>query len=171
MKPIKISVVEDNNVFRTALTADIQGVFSGRELKIGSFSSGEDCLRAMEESKPDIVILDYNLNSNDPAAKNGIQVLNAIKKKYEAISVIMLTGEDKLEIAVQAFRQGASDYVVKTETQFRKINYALLNQFRIMELKYQATRYRFLVLGLVLSIAVLVGSVLAVQVFAPDLLR
>jgi len=171
MKPIRISVVEDNSLFRTALKSDIESVFSNREINVTSFATGEECLKSMEKQYPDIVILDFNLNSNDTAAINGLQVLSAIKKKNEQTSVIMLTSEDKLDIALQSFKSGASDYVVKTDTKFRKINYALMNQFKILEVKNSAKIYKYMAFGLVSCLAVLIGGVVAIQIFSPSLLH
>lgn len=171
MKAINISIVEDNNLFRLALKSDIETVFASRVLNIRSFDSGEACMKSMKEQQPDIVILDYHLNGNDTNAANGSQVLNSIKKINPEICVIMLSSNDNIDVALQSFKSGASDYVVKTETQFRKINYSLMNQFKIMEAKSVANRYKYMIFGLLICVALLTGGVIAIQIFSPALLR
>ncbi len=168
---INISIVEDNNLFRISLKSDIETTFSNQQLAIRSYATGEDCMSTLKDFKPNIVILDYNLDSNNTSAANGIKILDAIKRIDSEISVVMLTSQDNIEIALQSFKHGASDYVVKTETKFRKINYALQNQFKIIEANKNAARYKYLVAGMGLCVALLAGGVIAIQIFAPNLLR
>jgi DNA-binding NarL/FixJ family response regulator len=169
--PINIFIVEDNNVFKLALKADIESSFSNIPMTIHSFETGEACMEKFSTEKPNVVILDYHLNSNHPEAADGIKVLNWIKKESPDTNVIMLTGEDHIDIALRSFKAGASDYIVKTETKFRKINYSLYNLFKIMEAKTEAKRYKQIAVGLFLSIALLVIGVIAVQIFNPFLLK
>lgn len=124
-----------------------------------------------KKKKPQVVILDYHLNSKYPDAANGIKVLNWIKKVNMETDVIMLTSDDNIDIAVLSLKHGASDYVVKTETKFRKINYSLFNLFKMIEAKKEAKGYKRLVGLMVLCIALMVGAVIAIQIFAPSLLK
>jgi hypothetical protein len=83
----------------------------------------------------------------------------------------MLTGDDHIDIALKSFKHGASDYVVKTDTQFRKIIYTLFNLFRIMEAKNETRRYKFLVAGLFLCIVLIVGVVITFQIYNHSFFR
>jgi two-component system OmpR family response regulator len=168
---INIFIVEDNKVFTLALKADIETAFLNMSIQIHSFETGESCMEKFKEEKPNVVILDYNLNSMNPNAANGIAILDWIKKENHETNVIMLTSEDNLEIALRSFKHGASDYVVKSETKFRKINYSLFNLFKIMEAKTDAKKYKSLAIGLSLCIAVLIGGIIAIQIFNPSLLK
>lgn len=77
----------------------------------------------------------------------------------------MLTSNDSLEIAVKALQHGACDYVVKTETKFKKINYSLSNLFKIMEAKNDARLYKNL-LGIFFCVmALVVGGIIVIQIF------
>jgi response regulator of citrate/malate metabolism len=102
---------------------------------------------------------------------DGIKVLNRIKKENYHTNVILLTVDDDIDIVLKSFRYGASDYIVKTETAFRKINYSLLHLFKMMEAKNEAKRYRRMVIGLVLCVAVVIIVVIAIQVFNPSFLN
>jgi len=168
---INIFIVEDNKVFTMALQSDIENTFKDKYIKTHAFETGEICMQKFNEVKPEIVILDYNLNSKYPDAADGIKVLDWIKKEHCKTNVIMLTSEDNIDTALKAFKHGASDYIVKTETKFKKINYSLFNLFKMMEAKSEAKRYKYLAVGLSMCITMLIGGILAVQIFDSTLLK
>lgn len=121
---------------------DIEISFSDKSIKTQLYETGEACMEKFKKEKPQVVILDYNLSSKYPDAANGIKVLEWIKKENKETFVIMLTSNDHIDIAIKSFHHGASDYVVKTETQFMKINYSLNNFFKIMEAKSDSIKYK-----------------------------
>jgi DNA-binding NarL/FixJ family response regulator len=161
---ISIFIVEDNKVFTLTLKAEIEAAFIKIPLKIHSFVTGETCMLKFKEEKPQVVILDYHLNSRYPDAMDGIKVLDWIKEESPETSVIMLTSDDNVEIALKSFKHGASDYVVKSETKFRKINYSLFNLIKITEARNDAQRYKYMAFGLFLCIAFMVGIIIAIQI-------
>lgn len=168
---LDIFIVEDNEIFQLALKADIESAFAKMAIKIHSFGTGEACMKTFSEVKPEVVILDYNLNSKNPDAMNGIRILDRIKKENYKTNVVMLTSEDNIDIAVKSFLHGASDYVVKTETQFKKLNYSLFNIFRTIEAKNDAKKYKRISIGLFLCIALFIGGIIAIQIVDPTLLK
>ena len=93
---------------------------------IKTFDNGEDAIKQMHQN-PEIVVLDYHLNSHRSDAKNGVEVLKTIKDKYPEVQVIMLSGQDKLDIAVDSMKYGAYDYVVKGETAFSRMENVMNN--------------------------------------------
>ncbi len=113
----KIFIVDDDQLqaamLEDCLTRDIK-----HEVVI--YATGEECVKHLDE-QPDIVILDYNLNSVDNGAANGIKVLETIKKLDHAIRVIMLSSQEDYGVALLTVKKGAEDYVIKDETSFEKI--------------------------------------------------
>jgi two-component system, OmpR family, response regulator len=91
------------------------------------YDNGEDAMAEIEKLKPEIIVLDYHLNSHITSAKNGIEVLKVIKEVSPASEVVMFTGEDKLDVALESMRNGAYDYVVKGESAFNKIEKVINN--------------------------------------------
>ncbi|MES2140997.1 MAG: response regulator [Bacteroidota bacterium] len=162
---INIFIVDDNKVFSLALKADIENIFSKMSIKVYLFETGEKCMRRFLQVMPEFVILDYYLDSKDMTADNGIKILDWIKKENGETNVIMLTSDDHIDIALESFKHGASDYIVKTETQFKKINYSLLNLFKIIEEKSYAKNYKWLIVALFLGIGMLITGIVAYQIF------
>lgn len=166
-----IFIVEDNKVFRMAIQSDIENTFKEKNIEIHTFQTGEESMEKFEELKPQIVILDYNLNSKFRDAADGIKVMDWMKNVDKNIQIIMLTSEDNIDIALKSFHHGATDYVVKTETQFRKINYSLLNIFKMIESKSETKKFKSMTMVLSLLIAILIGSVITIQLLEPTLLK
>jgi DNA-binding NtrC family response regulator len=162
--PINIFIVDDNHVFSLALRANIETAFKEKPLRIHLFEIGEKCKSMFKQVLPELVILDYNLNSDYPSASNGAKVLEWIKTENSDTSVIMLTSEDSVDIAVKCFQQGASDYVVKTKTQFNKINYSLKNIFKVMDAKIEARKYKRQRVALLICIGLLAGGIITIQI-------
>jgi len=139
---VKIFIVEDNKAFSLLLKSDIETTFRDKLLQIQLFETGEACMQKFIEEKPHIIILDYHLNTKYPDAADGIKVLDWIKEKSIETFVIMMTANDHIDIAIKSFKHGASDYVVKTETKFKKINFSLLNYFKIIEAMRDSIKYK-----------------------------
>lgn len=102
------------------------------EIKI--FDNGEEALQHMH-LQPEIIVLDYHLSAHKPDAKNGVEVLKNIKDKYPETQVIILSGQDKIDVAVDTMRYGAFDYVVKGESAFSRIENIINNASEIHRMK------------------------------------
>ena len=166
LKQINIFIIDDNRVFSMALKANIELSFGKMDVKIHLYEIGEKCETMFKLILPELVILDYNLNSDHPSASNGIKVLEWIKKENQDTNVIMLTSEDNVDLAVKSFLHGASDYVVKTPTQFNKINYSLRNIFKIMESRSDVRKYKRQRVTLFICVALLVGGIITAQILS-----
>ena len=78
--------------------------------------------RHLDENSFDLVLSDFNLPGID-----GLQVLQIIKEKAPDIPVIIVTGTGSEEIAVQAMKMGAADYVIKSVNHIRGLAQAIKN--------------------------------------------
>lgn len=116
-KPQKIFIVDDDTMLTEAikdrLTRNIPHTIS-------VFHTGEECLKHLYD-RPDVIVLDYYLNTVNKDAANGIEILKAIKKHDPAIHVILLSSQEHYGIAVQTIQKGAEHYVIKDENAFEKI--------------------------------------------------
>jgi DNA-binding NtrC family response regulator len=112
-------------------------------LSIHSFSTGEEAMAKMDELNPSFIILDYYLDKENREAKNGLEILKMIKEKYPDMYVIMLSGQDKIEVAVDIMKYGAYDYVIKNPSGFMRVENVLKNINHNLYLKSMAKTYRF----------------------------
>ncbi len=108
---------------------------------IRTFDNGEEALQNMHLN-PEIMVLDYHLSSNRPAAKNGVDILKEVKDRYPDTQVLMLSGQDKIEVAVDSIKYGAYDYIVKGETAFSRMENAMNNVSELHKLRAVNRGYR-----------------------------
>ncbi len=124
--------------------------------EIYKYSTGEECNDNMDKN-PSIVILDYHLDAVNKSARNGIQTLEHIKRKYDGVDVIMISGQDKIDVAVECMRSGAYDYIVKNETSFMRTENALERLFQHRTVVVSLAKYKalnkILIWGLVIIVA------------------
>jgi DNA-binding NtrC family response regulator len=102
---LKIFIVDDD-IF--CLTLYEQFLRNLGYTNVKSFNAGDDCLAELKE-QPDLIFLDYNMEG-----LNGIEVLKKIKDINPAIMVYIITGQESSVVAVEAIKNGAMDYIVKT---------------------------------------------------------
>ncbi len=113
------------------------------DFQIVAFSTGEDALKNIH-LKPNIVFLDYYLNSVVKDAQDGLEILQEIKKLSPNTDVVMLSGQDKIDVAVDIMKYGAFDYIVKGESAFYRAEKAVFNIYRYAKLKANASTYKTL---------------------------
>lgn len=95
------------------------------EIKV--FVTGEECLKFLEKDKPSIVFLDYNLDSQVRDAMNGVELLKVIKAKLPKTECVMLSGQNKIEVANQAMQHGAFEYISKGDDALQKAEKTVFN--------------------------------------------
>lgn len=134
---IKLFLVDDDAVFLKLL--EIQFLENG-DFDIETFATGELCLANLSK-KPDIIILDFHLNGIVLNAINGLQTLNKIKEFDSNIPVIMLSSQDKIEVAVSCMHHKAFDYVVKSETAFLRLRKIISRIFKFQKMEKQLNWY------------------------------
>lgn len=114
---IKLFLVDDDALYLKKLEIEFKQ-HSGYET--ATYATGELCIKDLDQD-PDVIILDYELNSIDNNAMNGIDTLDKIKAFNPNIPVVMLSAQDKIDIAVSCMHHKAFDYVVKSETAFLRL--------------------------------------------------
>ena len=108
MKPLKVVIIEDEEAHFQLMKRAIHKEFP--LASVDYFEEGDACLQRLNEITPDVVITDYLM-----PGMNGIEFLEVLnREKKDIIPVIMITGHGDENIAIQAMKQGAWDYLVKT---------------------------------------------------------
>jgi len=114
----KIFIVDDEPL----LTEMLSDYLTERDpnLLIHTFPTGEACLSSLDED-PDVIVLDYYLNSKEKHAADGLDILKEIKDKNKALPVIMLSSQKSYVKAAQTIGSGAIHYVIKSQQAFDEI--------------------------------------------------
>ena len=128
-------LVDDDEILVETMSKFLGREFGHYELK--SFNTGEECLNNID-LKPNIIILDYSLDSINENAMNGLDVLKKIKKKSKQTEVIFLTKKDSTEFAKVCLESGASDYVIKNDTSHAHLLLGLKNLSRKIKAQDEA---------------------------------
>ena len=136
-KKVKIFLVDDDILFLKLL--ELQFSQEG-DFEIETFATGELCIQNLFK-KPDIIILDYHLDDIDKSAMHGIEALDKIKDFDATIPVIMLSSQDKIDVAIDCMHHKAIDYVVKSETAFIRIKKIISTIFEHKKISSQLNWY------------------------------
>ncbi len=134
---IKVFLVDDDILLLKALQLDFE---SQDEYVVQTYKSGEECIENLTEN-PDVIVLDYHLDGFNKDAMNGIQTLDKIKEINPKIPVIILSAQDKIEVAVNCMHHKAFDYVVKSETAFMRIHKIITTNHRFQKLENELKWY------------------------------
>ena len=100
----KILIIDDDTSLRRVLEYNLQE--EGYEVQ--SASSGEEGLYFFGQSQPDLVITDMKMSGMD-----GLMVLKSIKERSPEALVIIITAFGTVDVAVEAMKAGAYDYITK----------------------------------------------------------
>lgn len=134
---IHLFLVDDDAVFLKALEIEF---LLHADFEIETFATGELCVANLSH-KPDVVILDYHLDGIKQNAMNGIAALDKIKEFDPDIPVIMLSCQDKIEVAISCMHHKATDYVVKSETAFVRLQKIITGIFQYKKLEKELKWY------------------------------
>lgn len=134
---IKLFLVDDDALFLKSLEIEF---LQHADFSIETFTSGERCIENLPHY-PDVIILDYLLDGIDKDAMNGIDTLDKIKKANPDIPVIMLSAQDKIEVAINCMHHRALDYVVKSETAFMRLQKIITAVFQYKKMEKELAWY------------------------------
>lgn len=101
-----ILIVDDENDIR----ALIKAILEDEGYVIREAANSAEALSAVKSKVPDLAILDIWLQESD---KDGLQVLETIKKDNPLLPVLMISGHGTIETAVTAIKLGAYDFIEK----------------------------------------------------------
>ena len=102
---LNVMLVEDHDDFRNSLE---QLLNSSGEFHCSSFSDAPTALLALERERPDVVIMDLNLEG-----PNGIACTRAIKEYWPSVQVLVCTVHEDDDRIFGALKAGATGYILK----------------------------------------------------------
>ncbi|HMK27450.1 MAG TPA: response regulator [Chitinophagaceae bacterium] len=128
---IKLFLVDDDSLFLKSLEIEF---LQHADFTIETFATGEHCIENLSHD-PDVIILDYHLDGIDKNAMNGLETLDKIKAGYPDIPVVMLSSQDKIDVAINCMHHRAFDYVVKSETAFIRLQKIITTIFNYKKME------------------------------------
>ncbi|MGG9970881.1 response regulator [Ferruginibacter sp. SUN002] len=134
---IKLFLVDDDALFLKGLSIEFK---SSADFEIETYATGELCIQNLSHN-PDVIVLDYQLDGINPNAINGIQTLDKIKAYDSDIPVIMLSSQDKIDVAINCMHHRAFDYVVKSETAFLRLQKIITTIFGYKKMEKELNWY------------------------------
>ncbi|MFB3094455.1 MAG: response regulator, partial [Candidatus Acidiferrales bacterium] len=102
-----ILIVDDE----ASICTSLQAILREEGWQADALPSGEECLKAANKNRYDLVLLDVWLQGID-----GLEVLRQLKQQEDAPVVIMISGHGTIETAVKATKLGAFDFLEKPLT-------------------------------------------------------
>ncbi|MBL6861376.1 MAG: sigma-54-dependent Fis family transcriptional regulator [Candidatus Pelagibacter bacterium] len=112
----EILVIDDNPDIRFLIC----NILEEQNFKVRSAANYEQAVLEINNRLPDLAIIDIKLDKPD---KDGIDLLKLVNKKNKLIPVIMISGHATVQIAVEAIRLGAYEFIEKPFSKEKIVNY------------------------------------------------
>lgn len=100
----KILLVEDTDSLRDVL----KSVLESEGYSVDAYSNAEGAIESLKRSKYSLVLSDFKLPQ-----KNGIELLQSTREISKQIPFLLMTAYGSIEIAVEAMKEGANDFITK----------------------------------------------------------
>jgi two-component system OmpR family response regulator len=154
---LKITVIEDDKAMSEMVRDFLSSKFPASEITV--YNTGEEALKGII-AEQDVIVLDYNLDSEKANAQNGIQILTKIKDRFNT-PVIFLSAQERAEISANTIKYGAYDYIVKNEAAFNRLEIVINNIIGHSDAKKNlGTQKFFNTILVVLTVVLVIGFIL-----------
>lgn len=107
-----VFIIEDSKIINSLMT---QSFSSDIETEVSSFYDGESALKVFEQTHPNLVFLDYYLDSENKKNMNGGEVFTKIKSIWPDTRVVLLTGISKKNKIDDLLKFGFDGYINKAD--------------------------------------------------------
>jgi len=157
-----IFIVEDDMLYKEIIKNEL--IENGYE-SIQTFANGQDCIDNLYQV-PDIILLDFNLEGKI----NGHDTLRKIKAINPDIQVVMLSGQERLDVAVTSLKYGAFDYVIKNDVAISRIGKIVNRIVKWNEVIEENKRIKKTKRNTIITLGVVFAILLALSLFYPKLM-
>ena len=124
-----ILVVDDEPLAQVGIKSMLQRFFNGEIQEIQTAANGSEALDILDKKTIDIVIADIKM-----PVMNGLELLQESRRRFGDLPVfIMLTAYEDFEMARQALKEQAIDYIVKIELNRQTLESALTKAFTAVD--------------------------------------
>lgn len=102
---MRVLIVDDSDFFRELLTGELSKLDG---IETTAATNGDEALAVLQGDGADCVLTDYKMPDTD-----GLELLDLVRSNAADVPVIMLTGKGNEDVASEAIKRGASDYITK----------------------------------------------------------
>ena len=114
-----IFIIEDNVAYAKTISEYLSAnFFEVKEVK--NFTVGETCLLEIDKN-PDIIIIDYFLDSKYSDAETGLEIVKQIRKKKPKIPIILLSSQQEVQVIKDAITKYNCRYIKKDKDFLTKV--------------------------------------------------
>ncbi len=120
---------------------------------VTGFYTAEEMISSLSQKIPVIIIQDFDL-----PGMNGLEAIRNVRSKYPNAEFIFLSGQKSIEIAIEAIKNGAFDYIIKDSFAKENVVTKINNLMKIKSLENDRKRFRsiFIVFSILLFISWLI---------------
>src|SRR4051812_20529722 len=130
--PATVLLIEDDAPSRRL----VQAILKPEGLEVLMAHDGQQGLELVNDSEPDVVLLDLTLPSID-----GLEVLQRLRTTHRNLPVIIVTASGELKTAVEATKLGAFDYLAKP-IEHEQLTFAVRRALETRELRVELEKLR-----------------------------
>lgn len=111
----RVIIIEDNIEYSSMLKT-VLSKSEGLKYELISFTNLKDGLSELKNNDVDVVLLDLDLPDS-----SGLDTFNKVSSSTSSLPIIILTGDDDEQLAIQSLKLGAQDYLIKSQTDSNKL--------------------------------------------------
>lgn len=127
-----VLVVDDTSAIRTLLAFSLDRL----GYRVNAVSTGEDALELIANDPPDVLLLDLML-----PGMNGLDVMRTLRSLANEIPIVVLTAHGTIEVAVEAMKLGARDFITKP-FEIERLSIAVSNAIEVKRLRSEVRSLR-----------------------------
>jgi DNA-binding NtrC family response regulator len=130
----RIFVVDDDRHYARMLSYRLE---KNPQYSVQVFPSGEEVLRHLEETPPDLLLLDIMMPGID-----GLEVLRQVVEQKLDLPVVMVSAQGIIDTAVEAMKLGAYDYITKGQDDLAKLEAVVRNALEKVSMRRELETLR-----------------------------
>ena len=125
-KQLEILFVDDDEIFLKVLSKYFQ--IQHPTVRVHTGKSGQECLDLLQNVQPDLIVLDYHLNSQNRSLQGG-ELLRAIRRTNTTARIAVLSGREKAQMMPELLKENVEDYIVKDMNALAELDRILVKYF------------------------------------------
>lgn len=121
-----VYIIDDDDVFASTIAAFL----STKGYTVSEFYHINDCIAALKEHRPDVIISDYNFSTGlDDFHADGFKFYSWVKETYGQVPFVVFSGQEDGGLVLKMVREGVRHYIMKDNNMFAELEDSLQEIF------------------------------------------